>query len=81
MLSSIAAMPGRPSSRSAIRTNSSCVRPAMLTMIGTPSEARYGKMMRDERLDAVVVEADRVEHAGGGFDRSPRRVAGAAAPA
>ena len=34
------------------------------------------QVVRDEGLDAVVIEADRVEHAGGGFDRSPRRVAG-----
>ena len=32
--------------------------------------------MRDEGLDAVVVEADRVEHAGRRFDRPPGRVAG-----
>ena len=31
------------SSRAVICTNSSCERPAMLTMIGTPSEPRYGK--------------------------------------
>ena len=49
----------------------------MLTMIGTPSAAEIRQVMRDEGLDAVVIEADRVEHAGGGFDRSPRRVAGA----
>ena len=65
------------SSRAVICTNSSCERPAMLTMIGTPSDAEVRQVMRDERLDAVVVEADRVEHAGGGLDRSPRRVAGA----
>ena len=76
MFSSIAATPARPSSRAVICTNSSCVRPAMLTMIGTPSAAEVRQVMRDERLDAVVVEADRVEHAGGRLDRPPRRVAG-----
>ena len=34
------------------------------------------QMMFDKRFEAVVVQADAVEHAGGGFDRSPRRVAG-----
>ena len=77
MFSSIAAMPASPSSRAAISTNSSCVRPAMLTMIGTPSDAEVRQVMRDEGFDAVVVEADRVEHAGGGFDRPPGSVAGA----
>ena len=72
--------PRRPAGRRAARviaTNSSCVRPAMLTMIGAPSAGQIRQVVRDEGLDAVVVEADRVEHAGGGFDRSPRRVAGA----
>ena len=39
--------------------------------------AKVRQVMRDEGLDAVVIEADRVEHAGRRFDRSPRRVAGA----
>ena len=39
-----------------------------------PSQVRH--VMLDERLDAVVVQADRIEHAGGRFDRSPGRVAG-----
>ena len=76
MLSSIAAMPARPSSRRVMR-DEFVVRPA-----GDADDDRHAQagqvrqMMRDERLDAVVVEADRVEHAGGGLDRSPRRVAG-----
>ncbi len=42
IFNSSAAIPATAFSRSAISTNSSCVRPAMLTMIGTPSVERYG---------------------------------------
>ena len=33
--------------------------------------------MGDERFQAIVVQADGIEHAAGGFDRSPGRIAGA----
>src|ERR1700722_4681644 len=36
--------------------------------------------MADEMVDAVVVEADRVEHTGRGFDGARRDVAGARLP-
>ena len=38
--------------------------------------AQVGNVMKQEMLDAVVVEADGVEHAGRGLDRSRRPVAG-----
>ena len=37
-----------------------------------PGEVR--QMVRDERLDAVVIQPNRVEHAGGRLDRPPRCV-------
>ena len=37
-------------------------------------------MMRDEVIDAVVIEADGVEHAAGGLDGARRRIAGARLP-
>ena len=77
MFSSSAATPGRPSSRAAIATNSSQIVPGNADDDRHAQAGQVRQVMLDEGLDAVVVEADRVEHAGGGFDRSPRRVAGA----
>ena len=77
MFSSTAAMPARPSSRRG-HSHELVVRAAGDADDDRHAERRQVRqMVRDERLDAVVVQADRVEHAGGGFDRSPRRVAGA----
>ncbi len=38
---------------------------------------QIGQQMGDERLDAVVVQADRIEHAAAGFAGPRRRIAGA----
>ena len=77
MFSSIAATPGRPfEPRRHFDEFVARSWPAMLTMIGAPTVGQIRQVMCDERLVPVVVQADRVEHAGGGFDRSPGRVAG-----
>ena len=41
-----------------------------------PQPRQVRQVMGDEGFDAVVVQADRIEHARGGFDRSPGSVAG-----
>ena len=74
MFSSSAATPGSRSSRAAISTYSSGVRPAMLTMIGAARVAQVRQMMGDERLDPVVVQADRIQQAARRLDRPPRLV-------
>ena len=47
----------------------------MLTMIGRAERGQVRQMVLDEGLDAVVVQADRVEHARGRLDRPRRRIA------
>ena len=76
MFSSRAATPASPSSRAAIATNSSCrAGDADDDRRAQPGQVR--QLMLDEGLDAVVVQADRIEHAAGGFDRPPGRIAAA----
>ncbi len=77
MLSSIAATPGRSVSRAGHLHKFFVRAPGDADDDGHAERAEIRQVMRDERLDAVVVEADRVEHAGCGLDRSPRRIAGA----
>ena len=47
----------------------------MLTMIAVPNVRQVRQVVLDEGLDAVVVQADRVEHAAGRFDGSPGAIA------
>ena len=75
MFSSKAAMPGTPSSRPAMATNSSVVLPAMLTITAVPRRGQVGQLPLEKGLDAVVIQPDRVEHAAGGFDGARRRIA------
>ena len=71
--------PGQPTaagrSSSAISTNSSSVLPAMLPMTAVGRDAEVRQVVVEEVVDAVVIEADGVEHAGWGLDRPRRRVA------
>ena len=66
-----------PASRAVMRTNSSCVRPAMLTMIGTPSAVRYGRWCAMNASMPSLSRPIELSMPAGGLDRSPRRVAGA----
>ncbi len=77
MLSSIAATPARPFEPTGHLHELFVRAPGNAHDDRHAERGQIGQVMGDERLDAVVVEADRVEHAGGGFDGSPRRVAGA----
>ena len=76
MFSSMAAIPDSAESRCVMTTNSSRVRPAILTTMGTPMRGgEIREVVGNEWLDAVVVEADRIEHPAGCFDRPPGRIA------
>jgi hypothetical protein len=40
-----------------------------------PQAGQIGQMMRDESLDPVIIQTDRVQHPGRGLDRAPRCIA------
>lgn len=49
----------------------------MLTMTGRVEPQQVRQVLLEEGLEAVVVQADRVEHARGGLDRTGRRISDA----
>ena len=71
----MAATPGRPSSRARHFDEFVAIAAGDADDDRRSDAGKIGQMMLDEGFEAVVVQADRVQHAGGGFDRSPRRIA------